>query len=375
VGQQNQIMLENELQDARKEIVSDGYDMSFGEVINLYRDEEIQISPAFQRLFRWDLSRRTRFLESLLLGIPIPPIFVYQNKEGVWELIDGLQRLSTVLEFVGILKNDDGSLYAPSILLGTRSLPSLSNKRWEPSAEGAEDGIGRFLQLELKRSRIRVEILKQESHPEAKYELFQRLNSGGKGLTPQESRNCVAVMLNKPFYDWIVARAADPFFLLTVNQTETALEQGAAAELVLRFIAFRSIPYTAGLDVHEYLDDALVKLAADPNFNRLAEEQAFTATFRLLSEALGAKAFKRWDGQEFTGKFLMSVFEVIAVGLSRQIPTLTQQLAQPQLSSFVVDRAKALWADPVFQANSGAGVRGTQRLTNLLPLAQNFFAL
>src|SRR5688572_29845640 len=96
--------LKDDIEVARREIVSDGYEMSVGELINLYSNSEIIVSPDFQRLFRWNSSRKTTFIESLLLGIPIPPIFVYQNQDGIWELIDGLQRLSTVFEFVGILR-------------------------------------------------------------------------------------------------------------------------------------------------------------------------------------------------------------------------------------------------------------------------------
>jgi len=91
--------LEKEIKKARKEIVSDGYEMSLGEVMNLYKEDELKINPEFQRLFRWDITRKTRFIESILLSIPIPPIFVFQDEDGNWELIDGLQRLSTVLEF------------------------------------------------------------------------------------------------------------------------------------------------------------------------------------------------------------------------------------------------------------------------------------
>jgi Protein of unknown function DUF262 len=88
--------LDEEINEARKVIVSDGYEMSIGELMNLYRDNELRIDPELQRLFRWDDTRKTRFIESLLLGIPIPPIFVFQDEKGVWELIDGLQRLSTI---------------------------------------------------------------------------------------------------------------------------------------------------------------------------------------------------------------------------------------------------------------------------------------
>lgn len=89
--------LDIEISVARKEIVADGYDMSIGEVMNLYRDEEMIIDPEFQRYFRWKASQKTKFIESLLLGIPFPPIFVFQTQKGLWELIDGLQRLSTVV--------------------------------------------------------------------------------------------------------------------------------------------------------------------------------------------------------------------------------------------------------------------------------------
>ena len=81
--------------------------MSYGEIINMYQSGDLIISPEFQRLFRWKNFQKTRFIESILLGIPIPPIFVAEDKEGKWELVDGLQRLSTVLSFFGLLKDGD----------------------------------------------------------------------------------------------------------------------------------------------------------------------------------------------------------------------------------------------------------------------------
>jgi len=134
--------LAEEIGTARKVIVSDGYEMSIGELMNLYRDDELRIDPAFQRLFRWDDTRKTRFIESLLLGIPIPPIFVFQDEKGIWELIDGLQRLSTIFQFTNILKGPRAEELGPLTLEGTNFLPSLAGKRWEPSFENADDGIG-----------------------------------------------------------------------------------------------------------------------------------------------------------------------------------------------------------------------------------------
>lgn len=366
--------LDEEISLARKEIISDGYDMSVGEVMNLYRDNELVITPAYQRLFRWDESQKTRFIESLLLGIPIPPIFVMQDEAGTWELIDGLQRLSTVLEYSGLLKNDFGELVGASVLGGTAFLPSLAGKRWEPSTPEINDGIGKTQQPQIKRARLRVEILKKESDPKAKYELFQRLNTGGASLTPQEVRNCVAVMINPEFHAWLVARSIDQNFVNTTSQTDVALEQQIGVELAFRFFAFRSVPYDSGLDVHEYLDKALETLASSVDYPKDQEQIVFEKTFSWLNSALNEGAFKKWNYQtnSFGGKFLMSAYEVIAIGVSRNIEEL-QQMQQEARNAFIQDRARSLWVNEKFIANSGAGVRGTTRLANLLPMGAAFF--
>lgn len=361
--------LNEEIAQARTEIVSDGYEMSVGELINLYRDEELFINPEYQRLFRWEQSSKTRFIESLLLGIPVPPIFVYQDENGVWELIDGLQRLSTIFQLLGILRGEN--VPEPLVLEGTNYLPSLAGKRWEPSAEGAEDGIGQAQQLQIKRARLRVEILKKESDALAKYELFQRLNTGGARLTEQEVRNCVAVMVNPAFNSWLRELSNFASFVRTTSQTETAIESQAGVELALRFLAFLNVPYQRGLDVHEYLDNALVTIASDRNFDLVAQRVRFEATFNLLDEALGGDAFKRWDGNEFRGKFLMSVFEVMAHGVALNIDAL-QPLPQQDKLEFLRRKARELWGNEVFRLNSGGGTRGTTRLVNLLPVGRDF---
>tara|TARA_R110002072_G_scaffold302603_1_gene486680 strand:+ start:140990 stop:142093 length:1104 start_codon:yes stop_codon:yes gene_type:complete len=361
--------LNAEIDKARKTIATDGYEMSVGEVINLYKDEEIRINPAFQRLFRWDLTRKSRFIESLLLGIPIPPIFVYQDDDGVWELIDGLQRLSTILEFVGQLRDvdDESKTWHPSMLTGTKLVPSLQDKVW--SLKEKESSIGRNNQIAIKRARIRVEILKQESDPNAKFELFQRLNTGGASLSPQEVRNCVAVMINKDFNDWLTKRAKFGPFLKTVCQTDTALEKQAAVELVLRFLAFRLVPYDNKMDVHEYLDDALIRLAELDGVDWDDETDRFERAFSLLDAALGTNAFKRWNGTEFSGKFLMSVYESLGCGLSHHLEEIE---AMNNSEEFILEKAKALWSESTFNKYSGAGIRGTTRLDKLLPFSMEF---
>lgn len=365
--------LNKEIEKARQEIVSDGYDMSIGEVMNLYKDSELRINPEFQRLFRWDITRKTRFIESILLGIPIPPIFVFQDQEGKWELIDGLQRLSTIFEFCGILKDSEGEQVEPSILEGTAYLPSLSNKRWQIYKEG-DEAIDKSLQLQIKRARIRVEILLKTINQNSKYELFQRLNTGGAQLSEQEVRNCIAVMININIYNLLKKLAKHKSFEDTTCQTEQALEKQTGVELVLRFLAFRNFQYKSGLDVHEYLDKALLEISSNENIDWEVEERIFKRTFDLLYVALGQNAFRRWDGSTFSGKFLMSVYETVAFGLSENLSAF-EGLSSEQQKSEIINRVQGLWKDEQFQKNSGAGVRGTTRLANLLPMAKGFFKL
>lgn len=361
--------LQEEIEVARQTVVTNGYEMSIGEIINLYKNNELVISPAFQRLFRWDDERKTRFIESIILGIPIPSIFVHQDAKGVWELIDGLQRVSTILQLTGELTGERAKELGVLVLNGTKFLPSLSGKRWIESSDGAGDGLGIPLQLWIKRARLRVEILQAGSSQTTKYELFQRLNTGGADLSPQEVRNSIAVSINNDFFNWLVELSQYDAFVETTRQTPTALEAQAGVELVLRFIAFRNVEYQAGLDVHEYLDDALINLASNQKFDREVEGLVFKNTFAFLNDALGDKAFQRWDGKSFSGKFLMSIFEVLAIGLSKNLPEY-QAMSKNERNEKIEEKARDLYSSPVFVGNSGAGVRGTTRLSKLLPVAE-----
>lgn len=215
--------LSEEIAERRRAINTDAYAMSIGELVNLYRDDELDIHPEFQRFFRWSDEQKSRLIESLLLGIPVPSIFVQQRQDGVWDVIDGLQRLSTIFQLVGILKNEEGGVVDPLILRGTKYLPSLEDKRW--GDEAANNILDREQQLLVKRSKLDVQIVLRESDEASKYELFQRLNTGGSLLSDQELRNCILIMVNRDFYHWLVALAQDPNFRSCIALTDRAVEE------------------------------------------------------------------------------------------------------------------------------------------------------
>src|SRR5258706_4800186 len=108
--------LQEEIDKQRKEIRTDEYPMSIGELISLYSSKEIDIHPEFQRFFRWSEFQKSRLIESIFLTIPVPPIFVAQRKDGIWDVVDGLQRLSTIFELAGILRDEKDNLLPPFVL-------------------------------------------------------------------------------------------------------------------------------------------------------------------------------------------------------------------------------------------------------------------
>ncbi len=172
--------LQDEIDKHRKDIHTDGYPMSIGELVNLYRDKELDLHPEFQRFYRWSPLQKSRWIESILLGIPLPSIFVVQREDGVWDVIDGLQRLSTILELMGELRDEDGHKLPMLKLEGTRYLPSLVEKKWRGT--GTESSLTPDQQRFIKRAKLDIKIILRESAESAKYELFQRLNTGGSIL-------------------------------------------------------------------------------------------------------------------------------------------------------------------------------------------------
>ncbi|MBU4432755.1 DUF262 domain-containing protein, partial [Patescibacteria group bacterium] len=165
--------LTDQINKKRKEIKTDGYPMSISEWISMYEKKELDIHPEFQRFYRWSPSQKTGLIESILLGIPLPPIFVSQRDDGVWDVVDGLQRLSTIFQFAGILRDEKGKDVAPLVLQKTKYLPSLQGIQWNNLATPSKT-LPKELQLLIKRSKLSASIVLKESDETAKYDLFQR---------------------------------------------------------------------------------------------------------------------------------------------------------------------------------------------------------
>lgn len=365
--------LDAEVKARRKEIRSDGYPMSIGELISMYRDDELDMHPEFQRYFRWTPEQKSRLVESILLGIPIPSIFVSQREDGVWDVIDGLQRLSTLLELVGILKNEDGETLRPLTLTRTQYLPSLEGKKWEDDEE-PDLSIGNANRLLIRRSKIDVKIVLRESSESSKYELFQRLNTGGSQLSDQEVRNVTLIQVNPDAYQWIADLAEDDDFLSCVALSDRLIKEQFHLELVTRFLVFRNLPddqlRSVG-DIGQFLTDRITAFAASNDFRDQCEveDSAFRGTFAYLAASLGDHSFRKYDTskKKFTGGFLISAFEPIAFGIGFNVDSYTD-------GTGIEDGVKRLWKDSDFIKHSGSGVNTPTRLRSNVPLGRKLFA-
>ncbi len=362
--------LQEELDKARANIKTDAYSMSIGEWINLYTDDELDIHPEFQRFYRWSSSQKSRFVESLLLGIPIPPIFVSQNVSGTWDVVDGLQRLSTLFQLVGVLKDEQGKLSDQLVLEGTQYLPSLAGRLWEH--DDPQISLTQAQRLFIKRTKLDVSIILRESDDIAKYELFQRLNTGGSTLSEQEVRNCIIVMLDRDFYAWLRELSQYPAFQETIGVTQRALYEQYDAELALRFIIFRNIPEAALRnikDLGDFLTSKMVEIIKDPNYDRDSERQIFQQTFDNILNHLGPDAFRRYvrGKDRFQGAFYLSAFETIGMGIGFN----DGHIGQDDFA----ERVKNLWTNDDFTGSSGAGIRGSSRIPKTVPLGRRLFSV
>ncbi len=340
-------------------VSSTSYSMSVGELIAMYRDRELDLHPEFQRFFRWTPEQKSRLVESLLLGIPVPPIFVSERGDSKWDVIDGLQRLSTIFELTGELRGPDGTEKPPLVLTRTKYLRELEGMRWG----GDEPVLPDSARIKIKRARLDVNIIKSSSDEVAKYEIFQRLNSGGSNATDQEVRNCVLVMNDAAFFEWLSELSKMPEFVACVPLTDRAIDEAFDLELVVRFVVLTlaSIDDLRSMDeLGSFLTDQSLLIAKQDVELRTRVAAAFGNTFRFLADHMQEKAFKRFDAarNKYLGAMLISVFEVVATGLGRRY---LEGKDSPNVAEFQ-DEHRKLWTDPELTTYVGSGIRASSRI-------------
>ncbi|MDT3382544.1 DUF262 domain-containing protein [Labrys neptuniae] len=343
------------------EIRSTAVDFSFGEILNLHKDHEIVIRPEYQRLFRWSNSQRSRLIESILIGLPIPPIFLIEDDNGILELIDGLQRTSSVLQFL-----EHEAIGEPDLILeGCEFITDINGKSY--------NDLPTVQKLKIKRSPIRATIISRSGSSFVKYEMFKRLNTGGSLLTAQEIRNCSSRMVDGGdyFYNLLQNCAQDVNFRNAISRIpETEVEKRGDEELVLRFFALIYSRDGFRGNIEDWLDgfmeDVLFKKI---DFNLDMAKSKFEETFSIINEKFGDQAFTRFntDGRA-TGRLAPAYFEAVCATVHECMDTISQLLPGAAL-----EKLKEAFQDEEFKAATGPGANTIPKLAKRIEVVTSHF--
>ena len=286
-----------QLSQEKRAVSYDSYDISVRQIIDMVESGDIDISPEYQRHFVWDEKRSSELVESIFLGIPVPSLYMATNKDATWEVIDGVQRISTILHFCGSKELLD-KIKKPSNLILT-DLEKLST-----FVGTAYQNMPKSMQLQFMMRPLRVTTLNDKSDSLVRYDLFERLNTGAVKLHPQEIRNCV---FRGEFTDRIRLLSRNTSFRRVVKLPANEVQAATYEECVLRFFAFllnyKKFSHSVVGFLNEYIASANKKLPSDDDI------KLFSTTMSYLAQELPHGIVRKEKG-----KTPLNLYEAITVG-------------------------------------------------------------
>lgn len=257
--------------------------------------KDIDLYPDFQRHFVWNKTQKSRLIESILLGIPLPVFYFAEEKDGIFSVVDGLQRLSTIRDF----------LLNKFELTNLQHLGKFCNKKYFGISEGINDRVAetvksekeieRRFQRRIENTQLNVNIIEASSPSKVKYDIFNRINEGGKPLNKQEIRNSLA---KKNIRELLQTLAKSQEFRNATNDiSDTRM---GAQELVLRFVGFylslkknfHELKYQG--DMNDFLDktNEIVKALNDKELDDI--KSAFLRSMNNAYHLFGKYCFRKY---------------------------------------------------------------------------------
>lgn len=293
------VCLQDQLQKERRLVSFDSYDVTIKQLLDMYEAGHVFVPPEYQRQFVWGADRQSQLIESAFLGIPIPSLFMATNPDSTWEVVDGVQRIGTLAHFVGtpeLLKIIGRE--TPLKIVGLEKLPDMVDLKFAD--------LPGPMQLMFTTRPIRVTVLNDKSDMSVRFDLFERLNTGGISLTDQEIRNCV---YRGPFNDDLKACATDQNFESVIKLKPADEKNGSKEELALRFFAFLGNYQKFDHSVKGFLNDYMksrLQSKLTPE-----EKDVFRRTFEFLAAELPRGIIR--GNRSITP---INLFEAAAVGVA-----------------------------------------------------------
>jgi hypothetical protein len=311
--------------DSLFSISSWGADLSFRELLQRYDDDEL-VKPELQRHYVWDRIEASRFIDSLLLGLPVPSIFLAKTEEEKLLIVDGYQRIMTVRDYVRGVSSRDGKAFK-------LSRTEKVNSRWRGKSFAELDDSE---QRRVRNTTIHAIIFVQErpgGDDTSLYQIFERINTSGRTLMAQEIRNCVA---QGPLNTLLIELNTIPEWrqLFGLKEPDCRMRD---MEFVLRFFALSSPAYrnskTERLSLKRFLDLYMqTNTKSDPEALE-ALRTRFTASVSLVHELFGDTAFHNTspsDPTKLVAKFSPTLCDSLLIAADWAIQSGYQVPREPE---------------------------------------------
>jgi hypothetical protein len=284
---------------------------SLRQVVDMIKDGDIDLAPDFQRLYVWKPAQRSRLIESVLLGIPLPAFYFNQDFQGAMQVVDGVQRLTTINRFAA----------GGEVLTELEYLKDLEGQTFNK--------LDVVLRRRFQQTQIFVNVIEPQTPDDVKFDVFRRINTGGSPLTAQEIRHC---MSRKPSRDLLKTLTALPSFHEATDDVFRHERRMADRELALRFCAFRLLPdlndYRSFNSLDSFLLDFIRRVDgvhpsgqgfSDAVITQLSAD--FDRAMRTAVAVFGNTAFRKFRlGARQRGPINRALFESWAVALADYDP-------------------------------------------------------
>lgn len=286
----------NKFTKAQDSLVTQQSDFSLSAITDMVNQNSIDIAPHYQRRDRWDVEKQSALIESFLLNVPIPPVYLSEDDYGTYTVIDGKQRITAIHDYLmGKFKLKD-----------LKALPELNDYNFKDLPEQ----LKRVLSI---RPFIRVITLLKQSDPNLKYEVFLRLNTGGEQLKPQEIRNVAySGILNDLLFELSESRFLRLKMKITSNKS-AAYRNMDDLEMVLRFFTIRQNWESLGKKISIAMDDFMAE-NRHPDIEQL--RALFTKSLNACEHIWGQHAFEKPQNGGWRDQLIAPLYDAQMVAVS-----------------------------------------------------------
>lgn len=299
ITEEEKVRAEEQIRTLRKEIDYNTRDYSIDFLIQQFRDDEFYIPDEYQRQYIWNDADKNRFVESILLGLPIPLMFFSDTEDGRCEIIDGAQRTQAMEEFMS------GDL----ILSDLKKLTSLNGFSY--------NDIPAYFRKKFDKTNMRIIVLSDDTSLEIRQEIFNRINTTGREANASEIRRG---SFRGPFMDFLMDCTKNQLFISVCPISETMAKRYEQLELVIRFFAFLDHYQDFTHRVDSFLDEYIEN--TKDSFDQSKMKSEFDSMLRFVKEYF-PYGFAKTARAKSTPRVR---FEAISVGVAlalRENPELT----------------------------------------------------